>query len=149
MDYIIEQIPNQNIVFMRRTGAYGTENISLMTALKKWAAQKGLFVNSTIYGIAQDNPANTLLDQCRYDVCLIVADFSSADEDVYKGESPSGKYAVFTIAHTAEAVQAFWGAIMNVLHENELCYDKEKPILERYKYRFVEEQKSEFCVPIV
>ena len=37
MDYIIEQLPIQPILYMRRTGAYGAENYELMESLKKYA----------------------------------------------------------------------------------------------------------------
>ena len=149
MDYIIEQIPARTIVYMRRIGAYGNENYKLMAALKNWAVKKGLFVDSIIYGIAQDNPTDTPQEQCRYDVCLIAEVDCPIDEEVQRGESPNGKYAVFTISHTAEAMQEFWMAAFQNLHELNLQYDITKPILERYEYNLVENGKCEFCVPII
>ncbi len=77
MEYIIEQLPVQPIVYMRRTGAYGPENYSLMAALKEWANKKGLLKDSTIYGIAYDS-ASTPPEKCRYDVCLATAANMSA-----------------------------------------------------------------------
>lgn len=148
MDFIIEQLPVQPMVYMRRTGAYGSENYKLMSSLKEWADRKGLFNNSVIYGIAQDNE-NTPPEKCRYDVCLVAAVDCPVDEFVQRGEIPSGKYAVFTIPHTAEAVQEFWGSVVQMLQEEGLRFDATKPILERYKYRLVEDGKCEFCVPIV
>jgi len=146
MDFIIEELPVQNIVYMRRIGAYGTENYILMAKLKEWADKNGLLKDSIIYGIAQDNPANTPENQCCYDVCLIVKDDYPLDESIQRGEIPSGKYAIFTIPHTAEAVKKFWGTIMQ---EEKLQFDKTKPILERYKYKLVENGECEFCVPIL
>jgi len=35
MDYTIEKLSSQPILYMRRTGAYGVENFKLMTALKE------------------------------------------------------------------------------------------------------------------
>ena len=149
MDYIIEQISAQPILYMRRTGAYGNENYKLMTALKEWANQRRLLKDSVIYGIAQDNPKDTPPEQCRYDVCLIVAAACPSDESVQRGKSPSGKYAVFAIPHTTKAVQEFWSSIMNFLKKQNLHYDTSKPILERYKYNFVINDKCEFCIPII
>lgn len=77
-----------------------------MEALKEWASRKGLFQDSVIYGIAQDNE-NTPPEQCRYDACLVAAYDCTEDELVHRGEIPGEKYAVFTIPHTAEAVQEF------------------------------------------
>jgi len=149
MDCVIEQIPEQTTVYMRRIGAYGNENYKLMAALKEWANQRGLLKDSVIYGIAQDNPKDTSPEQCRYDVCLIVATACPADESVQRGTSPSGKYAVFTIPHTAKAVQEFWNSMPNLLKKKWLQHDTSKPILERYKYSFVINDKCEFCVPII
>ena len=148
MDYIIEQLPIQPILYMRRTGAYGAENYELMESLKKYAFNRGLLKDSIIYGIAYDGPT-TPPERCRYDVCLVVPVDCVADNAVQKGEIPSGKYAVFTIPHTAEAVQSFWGSAMQVLQEKGLQYSAPRPILERYKYKLVEDGKCEFCVPIV
>jgi DNA gyrase inhibitor GyrI len=149
MNFVIEQFFTLPIVFMRRTGTYGAENNTLMEALKKWASKQGLFVDSIIYGIAQDNPQTTPPEQCRYDVCLVAGADCHTDESVQRGEIPNGKYAVFTIPHTVEAVQEFWNTVFLVLHNNNLQYDEAKPILERYKYRFVQDHKCEFCVPIL
>jgi len=147
MDFIIERFQSQPIVYMRRTGAYGGENHKLMEALKEWANRRGLLKDSVIYGIAQDNE-NTPPEECRYDVCLVDAGNCPVDESVRRGEIPGGKYAVFTIPHTVEAVQAFWGSIIQLLQKNNLQFDITKPILERYQYGLVEDGKCEFCVPI-
>ncbi|MCL2840502.1 MAG: GyrI-like domain-containing protein [Defluviitaleaceae bacterium] len=149
MDFTSEHIPTLPVLYMRRIGAYGVENHKLMESLKTWARQKGLFENSVIYGIAQDNPTNTPHEQCRYDVCLVVERDCVANGEVQHGEIPSGKYVVFTIPHTAEAVQAFWASIFQKLMAQNLQYDESKPILERYKHRLVEAGQCEFCVPII
>lgn len=145
MGYIIEQLPIQPIVYMRRVGAYGNENYKLMEKTKEWANRKGLLKDSIIYGIAHDNE-NTPQEKCRYDVCL-VSD-CPVDGAVQRGEIPCGKYAVFTIPHTVEAIQAFWISIIQALQDEGLQYDTAKPILERYKYRKIENGKCEFCVPL-
>ena len=80
---------------------------------------------------------------------MVVEDYSKADEDVCKGELLNGKYAVFTISHTVEAVQEFWSLVMNCLQEDNLQYDVTKPIIERYKLKLVKEDKCEFCIPIM
>lgn len=148
MDFVIEKLPAQPILYMRRTGAYGVENYKLMESLKKWALDRGVLKDSIIYGIAQDDPS-TPPEQCRYDVCLVAPADCEADSSVQKGEIPGGRYAVFSIPHTTEAVQSFWESVMQVLQEKELQYDASNPILERYKYKLVEDGKCEFCVPIV
>jgi len=148
MDYTIEKLPSQPILYMRRIGAYGVENFKLMTALKEWASSKGLFVDSIIYGIAHDD-AHMPPEKCRYDVCLVTHSNDLADTNVKQGEIPAGKYAVFTIDHTEEAVRDFWASIVSTLQTENLQWDSTKPILERYKYQLAEDGMCEFCVPIL
>lgn len=148
MDFDIEQLPNQPMVYMRRVGEYGSENYKLMSALKEWANRNGLFEDCVIYGISHDNE-NTPPDKCRYDVCLVAAANCPVDESVQRGELVGGKYAVFTISHTTEAVQQFWASIRLVLQKENLQYDMTKPILERYKYKLIENEKCEFCIPLI
>lgn len=148
MDYIIEQLPIQPIVYMRRTGAYGSENHRLMETFKDWANRNGLLKDSVIYGIAHDSES-TSPEKCRYDVCLVTTADYSADDSVQCGEIRGGKYAVFTVLHTAEAIQAFWGSVVQFLQNSNLQYDTARPFLERYKYRLIEAGKCEFCVPIL
>ncbi|ULQ60425.1 GyrI-like domain-containing protein [Brucepastera parasyntrophica] len=148
MDFIIEQRPSQPVLYMRRTGPYGSESYGLMTALKDWADRKGLLTDSVIYGIARDNE-NTPAEECRYDVCLVAASDVRADGQVQRGEIPGGKYAVFTVEHTAEAIQAFWTSVIERLQKEGLQFDMTRSILERYEYRLVEEGQCEFCVPVI
>ena len=148
MNYIIEQFPEQPVLYMRRIGAYGVENYELMAEMKKWADMRGLFKDCTIYGIAWDNPSDTPPEQCRYDVCLVAEVDFPKDEPIQRGEIPGGKYAVFTIEHTAEAIQEFWTYGIQRLQEEALAFDTSKPILERYQYSLVKDGKCEFCVPI-
>ena len=113
--------------------------------MKDWADHKGLLNDCVIYGIAHDHE-NTPPERCRYDVCLVVAPDFPLDEAVQQGEIPMGKYTIFTIPHTAEAVQAFWGSVIGVLQEK---FDVTKPILERYKSRLIDDGTCEFSVPII
>ena len=107
MNMKIENIPAQNIAFIRRVGAYGGENELTMERLKGWADAKGLMSDdSIILGIARDDPANTAAENCRYDTCIVVSeDFCVSDGLVSLGIIDGGCYAVFEIAHTAEGVQ--------------------------------------------
>ncbi|MFR8104514.1 MAG: GyrI-like domain-containing protein [Clostridia bacterium] len=147
MKYTIEEIVPQKIAYMRRTGPYGVENQKLMQELKKWAMNKNIFKNSVIYGIAQDG-TDTPPEKCRYDVCIVVEDESILDNNVMIGKLQGGKYAIFTINHTAEDVQEFWQSAFEILKENNIQYDFSKPILERYKENLVNNGKCEFCVPL-
>lgn len=85
MNIEIEQLADQQVIFMRRVGAYGPENFKLMNALKQWADKKGLLRNSVIYGVAQDN-LDTPPEKCRYDVRLAAPE-DCAQDGLYKKES--------------------------------------------------------------
>lgn len=58
---------------------------------------------------AQDNPSIVLPENCRYDTCLIISDQSTiTDNSIRDGSIPGGKYAVFKIEQTVEAIQKPW-----------------------------------------
>jgi len=150
MTYQIEEIPASRVAYMRRTGPYGAENHALMEKLKAWAKANGLFTKfAVILGIAQDNPEATPPESCRYDVCIVVPDdYAIADTDINEAELPGGRYAVFTIDHTAEAVQAAWGEIFTQLSVRGRQPDFSRPVLERYIPAMVEKHLCEICVPV-
>ena len=59
--------------YFRNIGEYGEkQNKELMESFKKWAKSHGVFDNSTILGIPQDNPEITPKEKCHYDVCVVV-----------------------------------------------------------------------------
>ncbi|MFR5682785.1 MAG: GyrI-like domain-containing protein [Clostridia bacterium] len=81
-------------------------------------------------------------------MCIVVEDESILDSNVMVGKLQGGKYATFTINHTAEDVQKFWQSVFKILKENNIQYDLSKPILERYKENLINNGKCEFCVPL-
>lgn len=107
MDINIEMIPSYKIAYIRRTGPYGLENLQIMEQLKSWAREKNLFnENSIILGIAQDNSEFTEPKDCRYDTCLVVSDEFKVDNKYIKfGKTTGGKYCVFKISHTVDAIK--------------------------------------------
>ncbi len=148
----IETIPAYDLAYIRRTGPYGAENIQTMDTLKTWAATHHLLdQNSIILGIAQDNPLVTNPEDCRYDTCLVL---QSPQPHLFAGEinhgsTFEGQYAVFEVAHTAEAVQLAWTELFPTLAINNLQIDTTKPILERYATKLIEQHLCEICVPIL
>ena len=147
----IENIPSHRIAFVRKIGPYGADNYQTMERLKLFAKTNNLFnENSVIFGIAQDNPELTSPENCRYDACLAVSDdFVAYDEGINIGEIQSGKYAIFTVIHTAEEVQKAWGEIFPELISHGYQIDFSKPAIERYAAKMVQEHKCEICVPVL
>ncbi|WP_238917277.1 GyrI-like domain-containing protein [Clostridium sp. YIM B02555] len=151
MDINIEMIPSYRVAYIRRTGPYGSDNIQTMERLKSWAREKDLFNESSIIlGIAQDNPQFTETKYCRYDTCLVVSDeFTVNNNYINVGRITGGKYCVFKISHTAEAMQKAWKEIFLELSKNNHEFDKERSILERYAIQMINKHFCEICVPIL
>lgn len=146
----IELLPTLNIVYMRRTGAYGPENNALMQCFKAWVKDNGLFSDDcVVLGIALDDPTSTPPKECRYDTCLIVKnDFEYDDRLVLKGKLDHGIYAVLKIPHTAEAVAKAWSDGFSEVVVRGFSLDPTRPIIERYKKALVDKGFCEICVPI-
>lgn len=150
MTYQIEEMSKSRIAYMRRVGSYGAGNYALMKKFKEWAKANGLFTASAvILGISQDNPATTPPESCRYDVAIVVSEqFITTDTDVNVAELSGGRYAVFTIDHTAEAIQKAWGEIFVQLSAQGQQPDASRPILERYIPAVIDKHLCEICVPV-
>ena len=150
MTYQIEEMSKSRIAYMRRVGPYGADNYALMKKFKEWAKANGLFTASAvILGISQDDPAVTPPENCRYDVGIIVPEyFETTDADVDVAGLPGGRYAVFTIEHTAEAIQEAWSEIFVQLSAQGQQPDISRPILERYIPAMVDKRLCEICVPV-
>lgn len=150
MTYQIEEMSKSRIAYMRRVGPYGAGNYVLMKKFKEWAKGNGLFTESAnILGISQDNPTVTPPENCRYDVGIVVSEhFTTTDTDLSLAELPGGRYAVFTIDHTAEAIQKAWSEIFIQLSAQGQQPDVSRPILERYIPAMIDNHLCEICVPV-
>lgn len=151
MKMIIEQMPLQNIAFIRNVGPYGENNYKTMERIKKFAKDNNLFnEEAVILGISRDNPETAMPEECRYDACIVVRqDFNICSNDVQKGTINGGKYAVFIIEHTVEAVQKAWREIFPYTISNGYNIDMSREIIERYSEKMVNNHKCEICVPIL
>jgi len=150
MNFNIEEMPKSRIAYIRQVGPYGAGNYALMEKLKDWAKSNDLFTDSAIIlGISQDDPVTTTPENCRYDACVVISDdFEITDSSVSEAELPGGRYAVFTIPHTAEAVQNAWSEVFSQLADAGCQLDVSRPILERYIPAMVKKHLCEICVPI-
>ncbi|GAE01300.1 AraC family transcriptional regulator [Clostridium botulinum B str. Osaka05] len=151
MDINIEMIPSYKIAYIRRIGPYGSDNVQIMEQLKSWAREKNLFnENSIILGIAQDNPEFTEAKNCRYDTCLVVWDeFKVDNKYINFGKTIGGKYCVFEVSHTVDAMQKAWMEIFSELSKINYEFDDRRPILERYAMQMINKHYCEICVPIL
>ncbi|QTD41909.1 GyrI-like domain-containing protein [Sporosarcina sp. Te-1] len=148
MNLTIEELPNSKIAFFRKVGEYGeVQNKELMESFKRWMQKNGLANHPTIYGIPQDNPELTLKEECRYDVGILVKNEENVAKPAQVGDFAGGKYAVFTLEHTKEAVHSFWETVFSKIEENNLTVSN-KPIIERYTAELVHQHLCEILVPV-
>jgi len=150
MNAEIEMIPSYHIAYIRNVGPYGNRNKDTMEQLKEWARKSDLFYdNSIILGIAQDDPGKTKSENCRYDTGLVVSTNYIIDDDfVQLGKIVGGKYCVFKIEHTAEAVKKAWSEVFTEVERRSQNFDNTRPILERYIVKLVNNHYCEICIPI-
>ncbi|OPX42901.1 DNA gyrase inhibitor [Ruminiclostridium hungatei] len=153
MDITIERLPSYGIAYMRKTGPYGAGNVQVMEELKAFARDNRLLDDkSVILGIPQDNPETTRPENCRYDACLVLPEDCEnrriSGGGVSRGNIHGGKYAVFRIPHTAQAVQEAWSSIFPELLAKGYGFDASRPVMERYAARLVNKHFCELCVPI-
>jgi DNA gyrase inhibitor GyrI len=151
MDITLETIPSYTLAYIRRIGPYGVENKKIMEQLKDWARNRGLLnKDAIVFGIAQDSPLTTNPELCRYDTCLVVGKTFVSDKDFIQIRSLSeGKYCVFKIEHTEQAVQEAWSNLFVELARRSYIMDEARPILERYSMQMVNDHFCEICVPIL
>ncbi|MBO1001268.1 AraC family transcriptional regulator [Pseudogracilibacillus auburnensis] len=147
MNFQVETLPNYRIAYMRKIGPYGSTNAQAMEQIKNWAKGKNFMESSIILGIPQDNPETTPPEKCRYDACVVIPDDYQVDHSICEGKLSGGKYVVFKIKHTVEAIQEAWEKIFPTLYANGYQID-DKPILERYADDMINDHYCEICVPI-
>lgn len=148
--FTIEEFPQQTVAFMRNIGPYGAANKELMENLKKWVVTHDLLCGDSIYyGIACDDPTFTPPEKCRYDVCITIPPhFSLPDTQAQKTELLGGRYAVFELPHTAEAMSETWNTIFPSLAVQGCQFDNQRFIMERYSTPKLALHLCEICVPI-
>lgn len=145
-----ERIPSSKVIYMRRTGAYGIENYKLMDTFKKWVQENNLYNEDTvIYAIPMDAPEKVMPCQCRYDVCINKPENQTFElNQIGCRNLESGKYLIFLIPHTADAVQTAWQICFSELEKLGYLLDKSRPVIERYKKTLVDRHLCELCIPI-
>ena len=143
----IEKLEDMQIAYMRRTGGYGEGNRQLMEQFKRYLREHALLrEDTTILGIALDDPAKIPEDRQRYDVGVVL----TGGEDscgLPARTIAGGRYAVFEVPHTEEGVSDFWRDLPQLTAR--LPVDGARPILERYARQKLLAHLCEFCMPLL
>ncbi|MFT8708874.1 MAG: GyrI-like domain-containing protein [Sporolactobacillus sp.] len=146
--WIVENVPDQQMAYMRQNGPYGADNHHLMERLKAWAKAHQLVNNdAVIVGIALDDPHMTAASACRYDVGIIVTSTFVQDNSVQTRTLPGGRYAVFRAVHTEDGVREAWRKVLEQLPMLNMARDG-RVIIERYRISEVAAGYCELCVPL-
>ena len=145
----METMQEMTVVCIRHIGPYGEDSRAAMERLKSWARAKDLLESGVILGAAWDDPARTPPEQCRYDVCLALADGSAEpEEDMLLKGIPGGHYACFKGPHTPYGVMLLWQTSFAALAELGIVPAPDRPVLERYRPELLEQGLCELCIPI-
>ncbi|MFI9291665.1 GyrI-like domain-containing protein [Streptomyces gardneri] len=148
---MLEDIPKSRIAYLRRTGPYGEANGVQMESFTSWAGANGLLrADSTILGIARDDPARTPPRDCRYDTCLVLPDDAEVRHpEVLQTRLVGGRHAVLTAAHTSVGLASAWADLFGGLTAQGLTFDATRPVLERYRPCMLAQHLCEICVPVL
>ena len=142
----IEKLGDMQIAYMRRTGGYGEGNRQLMEQFKRYLREHALLQeDTTILGIALDDPAQIPEDRQRYDVGMILTG-REAPCGLPVRSIADGRYAVFEVPHTEEGIAGFWKNLQKLT--GSLPLDGTRPIIERYAFRKISVHLCEFCLPL-
>lgn len=148
MEAILEVFPIYRIAYVRHTGPYGPAQVQAMEKLKRWAREKRLLTDSAIlFGIPLDDPQTTPPEKCRYDACIVLGKEEPIGDAVREGELAGGNYVVFTIRHTAKAIQSAWADVFPAVRRMGYRVD-DRPVLEKYAGEKVVRDLCEICVPV-
>ena len=144
---IIENIPQETFYYLRRTGSFGNENYQLMTELKEIIREDSL--NGEVKAVFGIPKWNNEIEKSVYDVGFTskgTIDNKKLGSRLTKG----GKYAIFVIPHTAEAVSLFWQEVAEgtLFKTENFIMDDKRDIMERYEESLIKQELCEFCIPI-
>ena len=92
----IKTIPDQTVVFVRRTGKYSEAAKDSWGIIMKYAGRNNLLNEKSIFiGISHDDPDITETDKLRYDACVTIENEVFPQGEVGVQVVKGGKYAVF------------------------------------------------------
>ncbi len=145
----VETIHPASFVHFRQTGPYGSaENRDLMEDFKRWAKDAGhLDAASAVIAIVQDDPTKVAPELCRYDIGVLRAHHAEVEAPAMESTFAGGRYAVFELNHTEDAVHQFWQDVAVRLGSAGLV-PRAAPMIERYALDMVNAHRCEILLPI-
>lgn len=150
----IRSIPEQNVLFVRKTGPYAKAAGEAWGALMKYAYSRRLMSRETKgIGISHDSPDITPEDKIRYDACITVQGAVKPEGEVGLQKIGGGKYAVFLHAGPYEKLGETYTAIFSQWLPEAGAKLREAPCFDIYLNRDPrrtkpENLRTEICIPI-
>jgi len=107
-------VPEQKVIFVRKTGRYDRAASEAWAVLMKFAYPKRLMKKQTrMIGISHDSPEITSEDRLRYDACITVDGEIEPEGEVGVQTIPGGRYAVFVHRGPYENLHETYRAIFS------------------------------------
>jgi AraC family transcriptional regulator len=140
---------------MRHVGPYGSRGITEMwQRFEAWCTAHGLTSSRRrMFGIAQDNPNITPVNQTRYDACIEVDDSFEPSGEVGVQTIRGGRYACTAFFGPAAEIKAAWvrflaKAMPDAGHQHDVA-----PAMEIYEPDFAVDPRTgafacTLCMPV-
>ena len=138
------KIPEQRVLFVRRTGRYDRAASEAWAVLMKFAYSRKLMRKDTkMIGISHDSPEITPEDRLRYDACITVEGDIEPEGEVGVQRIPGGRYAVFLHRGSYERLDETYRYIFSVWLAESGEKLRETPVFEVYLNRDPRRTKPE------
>ncbi len=148
----IKELPDFNVVFVRKLGPYGKEVCEQAVGeLMQWAGPKGFAATGTLLFVYWDNPEVTPPEKCRTDACLTVPAGTQHSGQVGVQCIPGGPHAVCRFEIAADGFQRAWEeAFAWFVNGGYECDDR--PCFERYHNNAAQHPEGKWifdiCIPL-
>ncbi len=110
----IRSMPEQKVLFVRRTGKYEKAASEAWSALMKFAYSRKLMTKNTCgIGISHDDPNITPEEKIRYDACITIDRVVKPEGDVGIQTIAGGRYAMFLHRGAYERFEDTYRAIFS------------------------------------
>ena len=109
MNAEVREMPEYNVAYVRKMGAYGKETCEqAFGELMQWAGPRGHLGAGVMLGVYWDNPEVTPPEKCRVDACISVPEGTVPDRPVGMQTISGGPYAVCHFELQTDSFQQAW-----------------------------------------
>lgn len=109
MNAEIREMPEYNVAYIRKLGAYCKETCEpTFSELMQWASPRNYVGPGKVLAIYWDNPDVTPAEKCRFDACVIIPQGVVPEGHIYTQTISAGPYAVCHFEVKPENMQQAW-----------------------------------------